>query len=275
MITGALRRLLALACALVCLLAIPGSPTPAAGRDTSDPQVIADDGRDVYAGIGGLVVPRGSVDDDTRRHVAECPECRWRLRPACGSDGGPCLSVTRGCPIGRLLRTLTSRDAGRTWRDLGVACYPVEGPVTVSQTSELTREQVEEAVPGSSITRQPHRGVVPHLPVAFQSGQPARLPPIRMTVVGREIEVTPVATWRWRFGDGTERTTSVPGGPYPDLSVAHTYRRAGRYQVVLETTWTATYRIDDLGPFPLDPIHQRAEAVVVVAPALASLVPSR
>lgn len=262
--------------AVAATLAVLLGAVPAAAAEPGGASVIADDERDAYVGTGGLVLPRGSVDEALRRSVAECPGCRWRLREACAQDGGggPCLSVARGCPGGaRHLRTWHSRDGGRTWADLGLACYPPGGPVTVEDASWAVAERVEEAVPPGTITAQPPRGAVPHLPVAFAANQPAELGPLRLDVAGRAIEVRPRATWQWSFGDGATLVTDRPGGRYPDLSVAHAYRGAGRYEVVLDTTWTASYLLDGLGPFPVDPIRQRTSARIVVRPALGVLVP--
>lgn len=235
--------------------------------------VIGDDDRDAYVGTGGLVLPRGSAAEPVRRSVAECPGCRWRLRPACDDGSGGCGSVARGCPGGaRHLRTWHSRDGGRTWTDLGLACYPPSGPVTVAAVGEALTAEVVREVPPSTISAMPARGAVPHLPVVFAANQPARLR-LSMEVLGRMIEVNPAARWHWSFGDGGTLVTDLPGGRFPDRSVAHAYRSAGRYDVVLETTWAATYVVDGLGPFPVAPIRQRATAVVEVRPALGVLVP--
>ena len=266
----------ALACAVTFTSTFAPAMPFASATDPGEPIVIADDDRDVYVGTGGLVLPRGSADETLRRSVAECPGCRWRLREPCasGTDAGPCLSVSRGCPAGgRHLRTWHSRDGGRTWADLGVACYPPVGPVTVEGVTSAVADRVEEFVPPGSISAQPPRGAVPHLPIAFAANQPADLGPLRLEVAGRTLEVRPRATWQWSFGDGARLTTDRPGGRYPDLSVAHAYRASGRYEVVLDTAWTASYTLDGFGPFPVDPIRQRTSARIVVRPALGVLVP--
>ena len=43
----------------------------------------------------------------------------------------------------------------------------------------------------------------------------------------------------------------APGGPWPDLSVAHTYRTPGTRQVWVSTRWQCEFSVDGRGPFPV------------------------
>lgn len=78
-----------------------------------------------------------------------------------------------------------------------------------------------------------------------------------LTVV--EVQITP-ESYRWLFGDGTSMQTSTSGRPYPEESeVRHTYERSslatgGAYDVVLEITFSAQYRIDGGDWIPLPPM---------------------
>jgi hypothetical protein len=74
-----------------------------------------------------------------------------------------------------------------------------------------------------------------------------------------EVELIP-ESYRWRFGDGSSLETSSLGRPYPEQSdVSHTYESSsltagGAYEVVVEITLDARYRVNG-GPWlPLDPI---------------------
>lgn len=238
--------------------------------------VIGDDGSDRYVGSGGLVLP-GSVDQQTRVRVAECADCRWRMTDPCQDDAGStgCRSVTRGCPNAfQLLRAWISRDGGRSWEDLGVVCIPPSGPVTVDGVQSEIREDFERSLPAGGITYQPPTGVLPYLPVVFHSGQPASIPPSEHVVAGVTVILAPVPRWTWEFGDGAQLTTRSPGSRYPDLTVAHAYRRGGPHQVRLTTTWTASVTIDGLGPFEVTgPVIQESSARVRVGQARAVLVP--
>jgi hypothetical protein len=52
----------------------------------------------------------------------------------------------------------------------------------------------------------------------------------------------------WRFGDGSSATTDEPGSPYPNLDVTHRYLRKGHVAPSVDTTYTATYRVNG-GPW--------------------------
>jgi len=236
--------------------------------------VVGDDEADRYVGSGGLVLP-GSVSDDTRTRVASCADCRWKLTDPCATEGGACDSVTRGCAARRqLLRAWISRDAGRTWEELGLVCIAPSGPVTVSDVGEEIYEEFEQALPAGRVRYQPPRGVLPYLPVVFHSGQPDGIPPIEVEVAGYQVVVTPTPRWSWDFGDGATLDVSIPGSTYPDIRVSHAYRSGGPRQVRVTTTWTATVMIDGLGPFEVrGPVTQEATTTVRVGQARAVIVP--
>lgn len=242
-------------------------------------EVHGDDAGDRYVGTGGLVLP-GTVDTGTRRRVATCTDCRWRMATPCADAADPgveaaCLSVTRGCTGGaQLLRTWFSEDGGVTWRDLGLFCIPPSGPVRVADVERVMQDGFEELLPSGSITAQPPAGVLPYLPVIFDSGQPATLPPSRHRVGGLDVVLVPRATWHWDFGDGAALVTDRPGSRYPDTAVSHTYRAAGLHLVRLTTVWEASFVIEDLGPFTVrETVVQHAQAPIRVGQARAVLVP--
>ena len=241
--------------------------------------VVGDDPGDRFVGSGGLVLP-GTVGDDTRRRVATCAGCRWRLADPCASSGdagarAACMSVTRGCArSAQLLRVWISDDAGATWRDLGLICLPPGGPVTVEQVGSLVADEFERAVPATGLVHQPRRGVLPSLPVVFHSTQPSVLPPSEHVINGVAVMLYPRPTWTWDFGDGSVMTTSVPGSFYPDFTVSHAYARGGSMRVQVTTTWNASYTIDGIGPFQVSsPVIQTARTTLTVGQARAVLVP--
>lgn len=66
-----------------------------------------------------------------------------------------------------------------------------------------------------------------------------------VTLLGQQVElsITP-ASFAWRFGDGKSETTTSPGSAYPDLEITHNYLRKGRVTPSVDTTYTATYRVN-------------------------------
>lgn len=288
-----MRRKPARACLMLCLsallslaglqpaLAVPSVAATLTGRTAvvSGVDVVGDDPGDRFVGSGGLVLP-GTVGDDTRRRVATCADCRWRLADPCAesADAGAhaaCMSVTRGCArSARLLRVWISDDAGATWRDLGLICLSPGGPVTVEQIGSTVADEFERAVPATGIVHQPRRGVLPTLPVVFHSTQPTAWPPSEHVINGVAVMLYPRPTWTWDFGDGSVMTTSIPGSVYPDFTVSHAYARGGSMRVRVTTTWNATYTIDGIGPFQVSsPVIQTATTLLPVGQARAVLVP--
>ncbi|MFN8076851.1 MAG: PKD domain-containing protein [Kineosporiaceae bacterium] len=67
---------------------------------------------------------------------------------------------------------------------------------------------------------------------------------LRTTVLGVrvEVEASPVS-YSWSFGDGGVLVTEDAGGPYPDMTTSHEYRRPGRYRVSLATTYEGRFRV--------------------------------
>lgn len=64
------------------------------------------------------------------------------------------------------------------------------------------------------------------------------------TVLGQAVRVraTPLR-FLWTYGDGSTRTTTDPGAPYPALRTAHTYRRPGTRSLGLSTTYSGEYSV--------------------------------
>lgn len=265
----------ALACVAAALIvSIVGAAGPARAVD-----VVGDDGADRYTGSGGLILP-ASIAQDTRQSVAQCRECRWRLVAPCihRPDEGAqvaCMAMVSGCPAGETrLRAWLSRDGGSSWIDVGLVCLGADGPVTVQAVDVALHDAFVRSLPAGSISVQPPTGVLPYLPVVLDSGQPASIGPSSHHILGRAVVLSPRPRWHWTFGDGAELDTALPGSHYPDLQVAHTYRRGGPMEISVTTTWTADFLVDGLGPFAVsEPVHQRFTTIIEVGQARATLVP--
>ncbi len=231
-------------------------------------------GGDRYSGTGGLLLPAGT-DPGTRRQASECSGCRWTLSDPCAADGGPCLAITRGCAqLASLLRIRLSLDGGATWSDRGLVCIPPAGPITVDSVARELQQRFDRLVPALAPAREPPTGIVTRIPVNFLSGQPAGLSPSSHDILGRAVLLRPVVRWAWEFGDGATRVTADPGSAYPLGSIRHAYRRAGTYLATVRATWSGTFEVDGLGPFPVaGAIDQQAVIEVPVGEGRAVLVP--
>jgi hypothetical protein len=263
------RVLVVLAVCVVAML-----PQPAHSLE-----VHGDDAADRFVGQGAIVLPAGS-ERGQRQAAAACIGCVWRMTDPCAHATDPgsaaaCRTVQAQClDGGSMLRAFISRDAGATWEYLGMHCIPETGPVTVASIGHEVQDAFAREVPPGSIRFQPEVGVLPHLPVIFDSGQPDRLTVSEHEVNGLRVRLMARATWEWQFGDGATLSTGRSGSRYPDLAVSHTYRGSGAQVVRLRTTWRAEYTVDGLGPIQVvEPVVQQVQAVVRVGQARAVLVP--
>jgi len=270
---------------LVVVSVVPSAAMPTAAHRFAAPahvpsaDVHGDNGADRYVGTGGLILP-ASVGPSARTRVATCPDCHWRMSSPCAvvTAGTPfpgqvtCLSVTRGCPGGAELLRVWFQSGGGPWEELGLVCLPPGGPVTVTYVAAAVQTRFVKDLPPLRPAHEPVRGVLTQLPVVFASGQPAGPLEADYSVLGQAVHLIARPTWAWDYGDGGLQTTSRPGGPYPDLSVSHVYRVSGPRLVRVATAWTATFTVDDLGPFPiLEPVSQEAASAVLIGEGRAVL----
>lgn len=261
------RRVLVLLTTTLGLLSLLGAPI------AHGAEVHGDDERDVFVGTGGLILPP-SVDHGVRREVAGCAGCAWRLTSVCvdpglgsGFDGqGVCGSVVRSCPQGRRTLRAWFRPAGGPWRQIDLVC--LRQPVTIRQVGRRVGDQVEEGIPPLTPRFAPAQGAVTQIPVRFESGQPAAVRRWRMPIAGRPVDVEATPTWQWSFEDG-------PGSGGTGPVAWHAYGRPGSHAVTVVTTWSATFVVDGLGPFPVpEPITQQQQFQIVIGQGRAVLVPT-
>ena len=66
-----------------------------------------------------------------------------------------------------------------------------------------------------------------------------------VTLLGQRVDLHIVpSAFGWRFGDGAALGSRDAGAPYPDLRITHAYQRKGSVQPAVDTTYTATYRVN-------------------------------
>jgi hypothetical protein len=104
------------------------------------------------------------------------------------------------------------------------------------------------ALPASSLQVQPPNG---RTLVNFDTNFYTDTRAFDRTVVllGQNVDLHIVPSgFGWRFGDGASLATDLPGAPYPDLEVTHRYLDKGRVAPSVDTTYTATFRVNG-GPW--------------------------
>jgi hypothetical protein len=143
-------------------------------------------------------------------------------------------------------------------------------------TEDLVLEQFRRLpLPRGDLVFQPSWGALVNKKEIFYT-RAERDHDYRITLLGHRVVLhSHVQSYSWSWGDGTSGGTfDVPGGPYPDFDVSHTYTTPGTCAVSLALTYSATYTVDG-GPVqriqgtatvPGDPVDVRvvsAHAVLV------------
>lgn len=162
--------------------------------------------------------------------------CPGTTQAASGSDGGGVVQPSTG----------TGLCVGYAWLvgiDAGDYCYDdtQEAPTV---TGEIVLEAFRSSpLPPATLQVQPPNG---RTLVNFDTNFFTVREPFTRTVtlLGQAVElrITP-AQFTWRFGDGTDTTTTTPGAAYPDLQVTHDYQRTGDYAPSVDTTYSAEWRL--------------------------------
>jgi|SRR3954447_11855839 hypothetical protein len=128
-------------------------------------------------------------------------------------------------------------------RDPMTYCLPPETPEEVTPGMVATALKVLP-LPSSALEVQPPNG---RTLVNFETNfyTETRAFDRTVTLLGQRVDLHIVpAEFGWRFGDGGLLTTDEPGSPYPQLDVTHRYLKKGHVGPSVDTTYTATYRVN-------------------------------
>lgn len=255
---------------LVAILVAIGGTGPARAQD-----VIGDDERDMFVGTGSLILPV-SMPRPGREGAADCPGCSWKATLACDPvSPTACRGQARLCPNDHFWLRIWLRRPGGEWQTIGSDCFSPGGPATRVRVEIGIRERLEQAVPALRPTRWPARGVLVHLPVAFDSGQAPGPRGWTWDILGVPVTVTATPRWTWQFAQGAPLVT-VAGSQTQAPSagqVTHVYRSAGPRRVRVSTTWSATYSVPGLGNLAVEgDVRQVGELAMDVGQARAVLI---
>jgi hypothetical protein len=221
----------------------------------SNPLVIGNPEEIRYEGSGGLILPP-SVNSAERNRVARCRDCSWKMTPACVPDQhNYCDAAVRSCP-GLIDHVRTwFRPAGGDWVETGLICLTTYRVTTVAELDRYIGGNFLQHIPPLEPRCWPNQGVVVHLPYVCEAGQNAHAHRWSHSVSGFNVEVSATPHWTWNFA-GSRLSTTSKGGPYPDLSVSHSFTSHGEKPIHVVSHWLGTFFVGDLGPFP---IEQRLE----------------
>ncbi len=181
----------------------------------------------------------------------------WSMVPNCPGnspsqpgDARSCVGANTSCSIpGDLQWSVYYRNLAvqpPNWIYLRASCLGPRPMLDIAavhaEVNRIFRRQLP--LPGGSLRVQPPNGALVNFPTIFYTDAAADL---RFTVTALGLRVQVVAhpeRYHWRFGDGSELTTTLPGRPHPAKDVTHTYSTSTdgvAAQVSIE--WSGTYRI--------------------------------
>jgi hypothetical protein len=215
-----------------------------------------DKGAIVTTGVNFPGVEPGSDLHKATQKNAECKDCEWSLVPACTwptpvDTGLMCMGASATCTdAGDIRYRVYMRRAGGLWQIQGSVCLGLgERPASVADVGAAVRAEVVKYLPDANPSFQPAAGGIVNLPTIFSAGEPRTITPKPFDVMGFTVVVTADARWEWTFDSGVVKKCAVPGGSYPDTSVAHTYGDPGARQVSVTTYWRGQFTVDGEGPF--------------------------
>jgi len=135
----------------------------------------------------------------------------------------------------------------------------------VTTTLSLS-DQITRLLPGSKILYQPANDAITGVPVYLWSDTNAVFQVATM-ILGIAVSVEMNPSFLWEFGDGAKFTTNEAGGPYPDATITHTYKRAGTYTINLTISWAGSWAAQGaVLPVSGGAIVQNASATIQVSP---------
>jgi hypothetical protein len=111
-------------------------------------------------------------------------------------------------------------------------------PVAVAATS--LSDRISKSLPTTGISYQPNFQPLINVPVYFWNDMPTAFQS-KVDLIGEVIDVTMRPSFTWSFGDGSFKSTTDPGLPFPNGKITHTYSNPGTYPIVLVTTWGGTF----------------------------------
>jgi hypothetical protein len=189
-----------------------------------------------------------------------------------------CPGALRGCPPpGLRLALLLQRPGEPVATRVGTFCLAPGVPLQPDALVPGVRDRFVRLVPPLRPSFQPRGFGIVNVPVVLAAGQPADIGRPVFGLAGHRVVLSATASWRWRYGDGSQLVTRRPGGAWPDVDVAHAYGREGRFAVTVTTTWQGQFWVDGAGPFVVSgaPVTQAAQLVVPVRAAVAQLLGAR
>lgn len=119
----------------------------------------------------------------------------------------------------------------------------VKKPVAAKPATASLSDKLIKLLPAGDINFQPTTQSVVNVPTYFWTQTPERFQAV-VPILDVIVYVNLYSTLTWSFGDGSEMTTLLRGGPFPNPSVTHAYKSKGNKQVNLKVTWQGTWSVN-------------------------------
>ncbi|MCW2769788.1 MAG: hypothetical protein JWR27_1221 [Aeromicrobium sp.] len=134
----------------------------------------------------------------------------------------------------------------------GCRTAPRQTPPADTDGPELTEGDIARAVqriglPSLQVRIQPGDETLVNIPTIFYTEPRPFARSVDLLGFGIDLQAQPIR-YRWVHGDGTVRSTSRPGRPYPAMEVTHRYRQpAHGVGARVDVTYRVRYRVDGGG----------------------------
>jgi hypothetical protein len=119
----------------------------------------------------------------------------------------------------------------------------VKKPVAAKPATASLSDKLIKLLPAGDINFQPTTQSVVNVPTYFWTQTPERFQAV-VPILDVIVYVNLYSTLTWSFGDGSEMTTLLRGGPFPNPLVTHAYKSKGNKQVNLKVTWQGTWSVN-------------------------------
>ncbi len=119
----------------------------------------------------------------------------------------------------------------------------VKKPVVAKPATASLSDKLIKLLPAGDINFQPTTQSVVNVPTYFWTQTPERFQAV-VPILDVIVYVNLYSTLTWSFGDGSEMTTLLRGGPFPNPSVTHAYKSKGDKQINLKITWQGTWSLN-------------------------------
>lgn len=218
-------------------------------------QTFADNGVQPLPGGGGFGVTATASSDSPAPEVPitgsvddQAPQFTYITETACAIGGAQTCGETQQCTNGETQVVTYQVSSDGTQQAVGDNC-PKLGEPEVQSEPQLTIAMVSEAfrrvpVPSSRVLIEPPNAVtLVNFETNFYTETSQFIRTVR--ILGRRVDlrIAPVR-FDWRFGDGDGLRSAGPGAPFPDLQVTHAYARRSTVRVAVDTTYSASYRVN-------------------------------